>query len=66
MSEEGELRRVCANDPAHVETQPIARLDPPAEEGASGGVWDSFLNFWQRLIRWFRAVFRAFTEWVRR
>ena len=65
VNEEGERRRVCANNPAHVETQPIAKLDPPAQEEPSGG-GNAFLSFWQRLINWFRAFFRIVTEWFRR
>jgi hypothetical protein len=65
VNEEGEKRRVCANNPDHVQTQPIQKLDPPTEEGSSGGAWKSFLRFWQRLINWFRGLFRALVDWIR-
>ena len=65
MDEEGVLQRVCRNNPNHVETQPIAKLDPPAPENPSGGGSNSFLDFWQRLINWFRGVFRAMADWFR-
>ena len=62
VNEEGELRRVCANDPNHVQTQPIPKLDPPAQEEPSGGR-TPFLDFWQRLINWFRKLFAAIADW---
>ena len=63
MEEEGLRQRVCANDPSHVETDPIPKLTPPADNSGSGRI--SIIDFWQRLIRWFRALFKAIAQWFR-
>ncbi len=55
------MQRVCANDPGHVETQPIPKLDPSSGSGSLS----SFLRFWQRIIEWFRRIFATIGNWFR-
>ena len=38
----------------------------PAEEPSGGGNGGWSGSFWERLVRWFRAVFRAIAEWFKK
>ena len=59
VEEEGLRQRVCANDPSHVETDPIPKLTPPADNGGSGkSLWQTIMEFFQRIADFFRRLFR--------
>ena len=55
-SEEGLMRRVCANDPGHVEEETIPKLQPQTS------VFQRFIErireFFENIIEWFRRLFR--------
>lgn len=55
-NEEGLMRRVCANDPSHVEEEIIPKLQPQTS------VFQRFIErireFFENIIEWFRRLFR--------
>ena len=55
-SEEGLMRRVCANDPGHVEEETIPKLQPQTS------VFQRFIErireFFENIMEWFRRLFR--------
>ena len=50
------MRRVCANDPGHVEEETIPKLQPQTS------VFQRFIErireFFENIIEWFRRLFR--------
>ena len=55
-SEEGLMRRVCLNDPGHVEEEVIPKLQP--QTGAFQQFIERIRDFFQNIIDWFRRLFR--------
>ena len=55
-SEEGLMRRVCANDPSHVEEEIIPKLQP--QTSAFQRFIERIREFFDNIIEWFRRLFR--------
>ena len=55
-SEEGLMRRVCANDPGHVEEEIIPKLQP--QTSAFQRFIERIRDFFNNILDWFRKLFR--------
>ena len=55
-NEEGLMRRVCANDPSHVEEEIIPKLQP--QTSAFQQFIERIREFFNNIIEWFRKLFR--------
>ena len=55
---EGLRQRVCANDPSHVETDPIPKPESSGNHTGSGkSLWQTIIEFFQRIADFFRRLF---------
>ena len=56
-NEEGLMRRVCTNDPSHVEEEIIPKLQP--QTSAFQRFIERIREFFDNIIEWFRRLFRS-------
>ena len=56
VNEEGLMRRICANDPSHVEEEIIPKLQP--QTSAFQRFIERIREFFQNIIDWFSKLFR--------
>ncbi len=56
VSEEGLMRRTCANDPSHVEEEVIPKLQP--QTNAFQRFIERIREFFRNILDWFRRLFR--------